>query len=694
MNFFEEVTSLIHAGSCLADLGRGLARVLDHGHLSGFVFYGKAERCLVTVPYRPEESTALLRDRFEGSDWRGRPREAFLAAFAGLDVPTGEVGEWIRWSFLGGEEDPLGAFACVRDPAAPPPSDTERKVMEFFFRLAGELALSDVRERGRAHESEERDYLLEVMDQVGRLMLERPDRAQLLPSLLKIALDTVRTEVGSIILESEGRFVTEVEWGLPGDLLEGIRFLPEERGILERIRETLDPVIVDDFSGPTVRMPDGFPVRISSLVAVPLLAGERLVGVLSVATGEDGRELLPSAVASLNTIASLIATAVENLRLREAFAARAEEAHQGLAQEQSLLRQVLASLREGVLVSDNAGRIVIANHAAEEMLGLGGTGVRRFPERNVVTLRPFFTWLRERWAANAAEEEAEFHLSVEPPAVFAVRIFPLKGSSDRFRRMTVILERARDCAPSSGPLGPAGIAAEIERPLAAARAALALLSDRDAKGFEATLASRGLSRIGAVAEDLRDLAFLAGRPPEFEPTRFSVAEVVEEAVRESLPELAERGIAYRGPDLSAVGMILADRALLGRALRRLVAASIRSAADEGWMRIDIAEDLGTVEIAISFLKGPASQRFEEAFAPRSDGASSPDPADGTGFPGVLGLEAARAVVEFHGGRLRARSDEDLEGRLSVELPLAGTAPAGESAEEAIDLGPQFFESRA
>ena len=692
MNFFEQVTSLIRAGGCLEDLGRGLARVLDNGRLSGFVFYGKRDRCLVTVPYRDEPSTALLRDRFEGADWRERPREAFLAAFAGLEVPTGEIGEFIRWSFLGNEEDPLGAFACVREPAAAPPSDTERKVSEFFFRLAGELALSGSKGQGRVQDAEERDYLLEVMNQVGRLMLERPDRAQLLPSLLKIALDTVRTEVGSITLESGGRFVTEVEWGLPGELLEGIRLQPDGRGILERMRQTLEPVIIDDVSGPTVRLPDGFPVHVSSLVAVPLLAGDRLIGVLSVATGEDGREVLPSSVSSLNTIASLIATALENLRLREGMAARAEEAHQGKAQEQKLLGQVLANLRVGVLVSDSAGRIVITNPAAEEMLGLGGTGSRRYPERNVVTLRPFFTWLRERWASDREVEEAEFDLDVQPPAVFTVRIHPLKGVGDRFRRMTVILEGALRNATGAQPLRPERIAEEIERPLAAARTSLDLICDGDRKGPAAMIAARSLSRIGDVAEDLRDLAHITGGTMKVYRTQFSLAGLLEEVFQEFAAEFGERGIAYRGPDPSAGGMIHADRVLLGRALRRLVAAVVRFTTEEGWIRADLAEDLGTLAISIDFLQSQASQGFEESFA--SSQAAGWTGAGRDQLPGMLSLKAAQAVVDLHGGRIRAKSERDLEGQLSVQLPLAGDGQTDGGTEEAHDLGPQFFESRA
>ena len=93
----------------------------------------------MTVPYAAPEITSKIQQQFEHGDWRSRPREAFLAAFATLGVPTGEIGEGVEWGFLGPDDKPLGAFACVRDPTGPSPAETERRAVDFFYRLVREL---------------------------------------------------------------------------------------------------------------------------------------------------------------------------------------------------------------------------------------------------------------------------------------------------------------------------------------------------------------------------------------------------------------------------------------------------------------------------------------------------------------------------------------------------------------------------
>jgi signal transduction histidine kinase len=678
VNFFEKVSSLIRAGSGLEDLGRGLARALDHGHLIGFVLYGAAERCLVTVPYLTAEANGRLRDEFEKSDWRGRPREAFLAAFEKLQISTGEVGEGIRWAFLGAEESPIGAFACVRDPAAPPPSESERKVTDFFFQLSGELAAASARGPCRDRDAAERDFLLDALNQIGRLVFSRPDPSRLLPSLLKIALDVARTEVGSILLERDGRFPTEIEWGLAGELIDGVRFVPEMTGIIERLRDTLEPVIVDDVSGPTVRLPDGYPVRMSILISIPLLVGDRLVGILNVASGEEGREMLSSTVAALTTVAGIIASTVENARLSEAFAARSQAAHQGVAAEQSLLRQVIGGLREGVIISDPAGRIAVTNPAAEEMLGLGGAGGRRFPERNVVTLRPFFSWLRERWASCTGVEEEEYRLAVHPPATFAVRIAPVRGEGDRFRHMTLVREVERRASVPT--VAPPRIAAEIEPPLAAARAAMALSPPGREGDFASRIAWRSLERLAATAEDLRDAA-IAGRGEPETRSRFSLVEVASLVALESRDALAEKSITLRGPGVGPI-FVTADRLRIRKALARTIEAVIRWTAEGGWIDLRVEPTVDGASVLITFQQASWAQGFEKLF-PEPDGPGGAADPEGEGMP--LGLTVARRTIEMHGGRISAGSTKDTEGRLSIVLPAVALQGDG-GVEDVRDLG--------
>ncbi len=644
----------------------------------------------MTVPYIPSKATDCLRGIFKGTKWRENPRQAFLQAFAALKIPTGEIGEGIQWTFLGSEEDPIGAFACVRDPDAPTPLENERKSIQFFFRLAEEMANLSRRSLHREREEEEQEYLLEAMNQVGQLMLERPNRARLFPSLLKIVLDVARTEVGSLLLDTEGQFITEVEWGLPGELLEGIRFPPEERGIIEVIQRTLEPVVVDDFSGPTVQLPAGFPVRITSLVSIPLLVGDRLIGILNVASGEEGREILPSTIKALVTIAGLIATAVENAYLRESLAACAREAHQDLAEEQSLIRQVMSNLGDGILISDLEGRIVFANRSAEEMLSLSGAGGQHFPDRNIIGLRLFFTWLRGCWATHPNGGEFEYVLGLNPQETLLVKIFPLKKTAGRFSRMTVLRKSSQLSSWAEARSRTMRTAREMETPLAAIQTALAVKSQGDQNNNKLTdsLVARGIDRLCALTEDLRDQALLDQDLLKLNLSEVSLNDVLCEALVPIQGEIQEKKIAYRRPNQDCEVPVLADRDRITRAFHRFLAAVVRWVPEEGWMSVEVARKEESAEVSIHFQQGPESLGFEGIFASSAEGEeklNSPDP------PGTTGLLVASRIVGLHGGQLNAKSEGDLEGSFLFELPVHDAIPEEEKdqQEKVNDFGTQF-----
>ncbi len=671
MNFLDEVLSLVRAGGSLENLGRALARVLHHGRLCGFVFYAPSENCLVTVPYRSPDSVLRIRREFETRDWNGRPLEALLAAFRALEVPTGEVGEEVRWSLIGPEDAPLGIFACVRDPQAKPISEPEDKTLEFFLHLARHLAAFMAQPPSQAREARERERLLDAMGEIGRLMFERPARDRLLPALLRIALQAAQTEVGAILLWEEGRFRTEQECGLSGELLAAMRLVPGDQSPLDRLRETLEPVIIDDLSGPTVKNTSGIPVHVSSLVLLPLLAGDHLIGALGLASGVDGRDVSKTTLDALATVASLIAVAVENAKLGEALSAQAREAYRGLADEKNLLQRLLAGLQEGVLISDAGGRIALASPAAQEMLALGGeTGGRR-PERNVVTLRPFFGWLRERWLVNTMREEAEYILPTSPPALLALTISPLRAGDGG--HVTVIRdvseERVRDAARQDGAVR---IAAEIEPALASLRAAFRLLAPQGIDLFE-KIARRGIDRLAALAEDLRDHASLERGSLDIDTEDLAIEAVVEGAAATVRDVLTEKKIAYRALPPAGGASVRADRRYLARMLNRIFAAAARWTEEGGWIRPSIEWTWGVMEFSLAFLRGPEFP-IETPVEPGTDvtrGVGAYDECN------TLGLDVARRVAEQQGGRLAIQACGGREVKLVLELPASGP-PAPDS----------------
>ena len=95
-----------------------------------------------------------------------------------------------------------------------------------------------------------------------------------------------------------------------------------------------------------------------SLLAVPLITGTQTLGLVEVFSREE-RTFDENAIRTAQTIASQAAVALENTDLFR----RIRENH-------NLLMAVLNSTREGMLMTDTRGKIVLANQQLEALTGL------------------------------------------------------------------------------------------------------------------------------------------------------------------------------------------------------------------------------------------------------------------------------------------------------------------------------------
>ncbi len=102
---------------------------------------------------------------------------------------------------------------------------------------------------------------------------------------------------------------------------------------VERTRAVL---VVDDTSAPGLDDALRLEARhVKSYASVPLLAGDRMLGVLSFVSNTAPATFHPSEVNFLNRLATLVALALENARLRESEAAQREELAQRVEELQT-----------------------------------------------------------------------------------------------------------------------------------------------------------------------------------------------------------------------------------------------------------------------------------------------------------------------------------------------------------------------
>ncbi|MBI4759340.1 MAG: GAF domain-containing protein, partial [Chloroflexi bacterium] len=112
-----------------------------------------------------------------------------------------------------------------------------------------------------------------------------------------------------------------------------------------------------------------------SSAAFPLLYGDRALGALNVYF--DQPDACTREAASVwQAFASQAATAVKNSQLYSQIEARAQELAQEISQEKSRLETVLASIGDGVFVTDLDRRIVTWNPAAQRLTGFTAGEIR------------------------------------------------------------------------------------------------------------------------------------------------------------------------------------------------------------------------------------------------------------------------------------------------------------------------------
>jgi signal transduction histidine kinase len=217
----------------------------------------------------------------------------------------------------------------------------------LFQAIADQAAGAMVKAR-LLQETERRARQLASLNEIGRSLTSTLEPRPLLDGILNHAVEIINCEAGSLFLvdRATGELVFEVTAGpVAGDLL-GQR-LPPGTGLVGRAVSTGQPVIVNHVQTDKgwfdkADRQTGFVTR--NLLVVPMLAKDRVTGVIEVINKLDGLPFTRDDEKLLSTFASQAAVAVENAHLYtqtdKALGARVEE----LSVMQRIGRELNASL--------------------------------------------------------------------------------------------------------------------------------------------------------------------------------------------------------------------------------------------------------------------------------------------------------------------------------------------------------------
>jgi PAS domain S-box-containing protein len=439
--------------------------------------------------------------------------------------------------------------------------------------------------------------------------------------------------------------------------------LPLAGGVIGRAYSTGEVQAVPDVSR-DADYRSGSPL-IRSELAVPLRYRDRILGVLNLESETMGA-FAPKRVRLAESLAGAIALGLQNALLYEAMAA-----------QRARLEAVIRSSRDGLVLADTQGRLLLVSEPAVRLLGLEG-GPQDWFGHTDDTLVGRLTDDRAPLRAALLEpgdSVREGECAVGPLVIHWVGL-PVPALGRLLVLRDVTRERAAEQMREDLTRT---MVHDLRAPLTAMLAAVGLARTapqvtREQEELLAVAESNARRQLRLI-EAILDIDRLEQGGFPLERSRFGLGELVDEVLQLAAPRATAAGVALRATVSRRLPPVWADRHLVGRVLENLVGnaiqfsgagGAIRLAADSpdgAWLRLTV-EDSGPGVPAV------LRPRLFHKFA-----------AGGGGHGSGLGLAFCRLAVRAHGGDVWLEPDRGDGAVFAFTLPVAPGAerPAGDLA---------------
>jgi len=338
-----------------------------------------------------------------------------------------------------------------------------------------------------------------------------------------------------------------------------------------------------------------------------------------------------------------------------------------LSRDRARLDAILFGMVEGVLLLDAAGRIQLANRAAQSMLRMDTSSIGR-PYVEVIRHPDIAAQLGTALRGQEVDSR-EIALTRDPGRTFVARAAPVSrgggGGAVLVLHEITDLRRAdqirRDFV--------ANVSHELRTPLTAIRGYVeALLDDRsdseDTNKFLEIIA-RHSERMERLVSDLLRLARLDARQEALDLASCDLQQLFNTVIA----DVAQTAEAKHQQITTAVdgagSRVMADPAKLHDVLRNLVENAVHYSPAHAAIRLEATHQNGAVRISVSD-SGPGippedlSRVFERFY--RVD--KSRTRPGGTG----LGLAIVKHLIELHGGQAVAENRPEGGARFVITLP--------------------------
>jgi PAS domain S-box-containing protein len=546
----------------------------------------------------------------------------------------------------------------------------------------------------------------------GQIVLE-----DLIDTLMHILLENAGAQTGQLLLARNARLALAAEARVEQQTIHVRQHLDEPLphvsappgsgtvepalpgSIVNYVQRCQERVLLDDATQPNPFSADEYLSRWQpkSVLCLPLMRRSTLIGLLYLENRLVTHVFTPERVTVLELLASQAAITLENARL-----------YRELAEREARIRRLVDANIVGIFIFHLEGRILEANDAFLRIVG--------YDREDLVSGRMRWTDLTPpEWLDRDNQQIAELRTTgtLQPfekeyfrkdgsraPVLIGVAMFEAgesegvgfvldlsrrkraeaeaRESERRYREVQMALAHSNRAA-TMGQLT-ASIAHEIRQPITAvstyASAASRWLGARPANLDEVRQALDGIvdeaTRAGGIISGIRDLVRKA--PPRKD--RVDINEAVLEVIELTRGEAAKNEVSVLTVLGDALPLVLGDRVQLQQVMLNLIVNAIEAMGATG---------TGPREVLISTA---ADSSNGVSIAVRDSGPGLPpeeitrvfDPFYTTKESGLgVGLSICRSIVETHGGRLWACTNEPQGAVFQFTVPVgrgeAGVVPA-------------------
>ena len=533
--------------------------------------------------------------------------------------------------------------------------------------VAVENALLFAYERRKVRES---SALLDIAKAVGSIL----DLSRLLQIIAQKTAEVCEVDRCTILLLDEGgdRLIPLMSQYRGGVEDKSLWRVFKERTYIEtiddvplvkRVIREQQPIIVDEDSISLVPSRWTKPFGIRSILAVPLISKDTVIGLMALDHTEEGQRFTGEQVNLATMIGSQVAIAIENARLYEE-----------VVEERDRTETILEQAFAGIMVIDSEMRIVTMNPGAEAITGYTAQEVlgKRLPE----------LFGPDMWSEGSLVQTAMASGERVVPAEAA--LVSGKGACDVLLGVTSLgdgyllsfadITHLKEVDRLKSDIV-ANVSHELRAPLASIKAYTELLLDELEDGDKATrrrflsVVDREGDRLSGLINDLLDISRLEQRKVELQKKPLSISEVVNDILSVLDVAALERNIAIHLDLQAHLPMILANRDLMITLVKNLLSNAIKFSREGGQVDLTARKDgdnlvLNVVNRGIGISSEELPHLFEKFY--RTETARKAG-IKGTG----LGLVLVKEAVQAHGGTIRVESELGVGTRFTVTLPVKG-----------------------